>query len=349
MTTLRFHRFALAGLLLICAFAAVGKLTYIGTTPNSDYESYLATAQHFSDIPATVYPQRVLKPLAPLGVAAVAPFIGFSAAFLFEVVLFYFAFALALYWLAYLYFKNRRLAFFAALLGALSYPLLRYGLDLYTETGALFFYVLSLALTLIYIQTPSRRILCINALVIGIGLIWKEYSVVAGLVFGLTLLFENATVRAKVQNLFLLGLISLTPTALVQLWVFLAYHYTYFNWYLAGGASGFKTEFTLHNFAKSFAALLGLGWLLVPVGAVYFFELSPSQKRFLQVAIPASLIALVWGYVSSRLFYVMAPAFILLAVYGLSRLPKWAQVCAVVVIVGGNIAWLILAASGVTI
>jgi hypothetical protein len=296
-----------------------------------------------------VYPQRVLKPLAPLLVAVAAPLAGFPAAFLFEVLVFYFAFALAFYWLAFIFFKDRWLAFIATMLGALSYPILRYGVDLYTETGAQFFYVFSLVLTLLYIKLPSRKLLLANGLALGIGLLWKEYSLVAGLAFGLVLLFESIEWRMKTANLALLALASLAPTILVQVWVYFAYHYTYLDWYAAGGASGFATQFTVHNLIKSVAALLGLAWFLVPFGIWKLPELSSAQRRFLFIVTPSSLFALAWGYVSSRLFFVMAPAFILLAVFGIARWPRWAQILTLLATVLSTLAWLVLAVHGASV
>jgi hypothetical protein len=337
---LRGHRLALACLLALCALAAVFKIGYLGLTPNSDYDSYIGTAQLFAGTATTVYPQRVLKPLAPVLVTVAAPVLGFQNAFLFEVLLFYFAFALALYWLGFIFFEDSLLAFFVAILGALSYPILRYGVDLYTETGAQFFYVVSLALSLLYARMPSRKLLVANALIIGIGLLWKEYSVVSGLIFGLILLFESTPVARKLGNLALLALCSLLPTGLVQIWVYSAYHYTYLNWYVHGGASGFATQFTPYNLTKSVAALLGLAWLFVPAGLPITRTLAKPDKQFLLFAALAPCLAFCWGFVSSRLFYVMAPAFILIAVLGLARLPRSLQYPLVALVIAANLGWL---------
>lgn len=342
MTIFRARWLPIATILLLCILAVAFKLTYLGLTPNSDYTSYIGTAQLFSGLPAHAYPQRILKPLGPAVVAAIAPLAGFPTAFLFEVILFYLAFALVLYWLAFEFFEDRWLAFISALLGALSYPILRYGVDLYTETGAQFFYVLSLVLTLLYLKSPSRKWLIWNALAIGIGFLWKEYSVVAGLIFGFVLLFEQRVWRAKLGNLALLGAIALTPTILVQIWVYFAYHYTYLDWYLQGGASGFASQFTFGNLTKSIAALLGLAWVLVPFGFMRIPALAESHRRFLYAALPVPFICLLWGFVSSRLFYVMAPAFILLAVYGMARWPRWLQALAVILISVVNILCLVI-------
>lgn len=345
MPTLREHRTALIALLVLCCLAAGLKLVYLGTTPNSDYDSYIETAKLFSGLPAQAYPARILKPLAPLGVAALAPAADFPAAFEIEMMFCYLALALAVYWLAWEFFKSKRLALFGALLVALSYPVLHYGVDLYTETGALLFYVLSLALTLLYVRAPSKKLLVANALVIGIGFLWKEYSVVAGIIFAVALLLERVDWQRRVRNLAYLAALALAPSVVVQLWVYLAFHYTYLDWYRIGGTSGFKTEFTLFNLLKSFAALLTLAWLLVPFGLAQWKSMERWQQRFLAIALPVPFICLTWGFVSSRLFYVVAPAFVLVALAGIRKWPVWAQYAAVGICLAAGIFWLVLKVS----
>jgi hypothetical protein len=345
VATLRAHWLPIFIILAICTLAAVAKDHYFGFTEVSDYTTYIETAKLFAGLPPGQYPgpypSRLLKPLAPLGVAALSPVFGIDGAFLFEVAFFYLAFALVLYALGYVFFGDKRLGVFAALIGALSYPMLRYGVDLYTETGAQFFYVLSLLFTLLYLRAPSRKMLLWNALALGIGFLWKEYSVVAGIIFGFVLLFENVEWRARARNIALLALVALLPSIAVQIWVYLDYHYTYLDWYIHGGASGFAVEFTFRNITKSIAALLGLAWALVPLGLMRMRQLPESDRRFLYAALPVPFICLLWGYVSSRLFYVIAPAFILVALLGLTRLPRRAQIVAMLAVLAANIGWLV--------
>ncbi len=343
MTSLREHRLALGLVLLICALAAFGKLHYLGTTPSGDYAEYIDSAKLLSGISAPVHPARLLKPLAPLGVALAAPLTGFPTAFIFEVVLGYFIFAIMLYALGYAFFGMRREALFVALLGTLSYPMLRYGLDLYTETGAMAFYCLALLLTLWYLKNSSRKLVILSALSVGIGFLWKEYSVVTGLIFFLILCFEAVETREKIRRLVLFSTIALVPTLAVQLWVYLGYHYTYLDWYFTGGANGYG-RVTLFDISKSLFAILGFAWLWVPIGLMRVRELTPVQKRLLSFALVPPFIALLWGFVSSRLFLPIAPAFLLLAVLGVKVLPKWWRAAMVAAIVFADLAWLLFTA-----
>jgi hypothetical protein len=337
----------------IClALATCFRLALVPLTPNDDYVSYVETAQYFSGVPSTIHPERILKPLGPLGVAALETVTDQRTAFVTEVVIFYFAFAIAFYFLAFEFFENKKLALMAALLGAISYPMLRYGLDLYTETGAQFFYVLSLFFMLRYMKQPSTPRLIYGALAIGVGLLWKEYTVVAGFGFGLILLFESVPLVQKFKNLVVLGIASLLPSALMQGYVYESFHYTYLDWYKSGGASGFSTQYTPKNLIKSIAALLGLAWIAVPFGILELKaharenEMVKSKTSFVLLTTIASLLCLCWGYVSSRLFFVMAVPFILIALVGLARLPRRLQWAAFVAVLIGNILWLVIA-SGV--
>jgi hypothetical protein len=76
------------------------------------------------------------------------------------------------------------------------------------------------------------------------------------------------------------------------------------------------------NLVKSFGALLGLAWLLVPLGAKHVKALAPYKKRFIAFALIPPFIAPLWGHVGSRIYYPIAPVFLLLAVIGLFALPK---------------------------
>ena len=348
MQTLRSHRLALGILFVICALVAYGKLAFIGTTESGDYKSYIESAQALAGLPAAPHPERLLKPLAPLGTTLLAPITGdFPSAFILEVLIGYFALALVLYLLGYDFFGRKKQALAFALLAALSYPVLRYGVDLYTETGALFFYIASLLLTLRYLKAPSKKLIVANALVISLGFLWKEYSVVNAIIFGLLLLTERIAPYERIKNIALFIAAGLPLSLLVQAWVYLSYHYTYLNWYLdaAANSSGFEVEFTLKNIVKSFAALLGLAWLFVPLGAWRFKALEPYKRRFLIFAIIPPFIAPLWEHVSSRIFYPIAPAFLLLAILGIWALPKWLRAPVVALALILNVVALVVLAT----
>lgn len=334
--------------LVMSAGGAALKLHYFGTTESSDYIEYVATAHAFSGDTELSHapPNRVLKPLAPLLIATLSPLLGDKGATLLQSLVFYLALVVLMYLFSYEFLRDHYLAFLSTLMVSLSYPMLKYGVDIFTETGAVFFYTLSLFLTLRILRAPRLSLIVINALVIAVGFLWKEYSIVAGVTFGLVLLFHPTLSRAeKWRYMFAFGAIGALITIPWQIFVALKYHYWYGSWYHSNAGPGFAMEFTLKNVLKSIAAVLGLAWLLVPAGFLKRGALDDAQRRFLQISVWPPFMALAWGYISSRLFYVMAPPFLMLAAWGMRDWRRSTQTLTVALIIAANVGWLFLSYS----
>jgi hypothetical protein len=334
-------------LLILCIGAGlvVFKIHTVGLTPNGDYDSYLETAQLFRGAPdAIVSPNRILKPLNPLIIAIEENVMMPETAFLTQIIVFYFLLLIACYAFGRAFNLGKVESVMLTLVLGASYPVLKYGIDLYTETGALFFYIASLTLTLWYLRVPSKRVLLANVAVLTVGFLWKEYSVVSAIIFGFAILFHpELSWRARFKDLAMFAGIFVAVNLLWQMYVYFTYHYTYLSWYQQGGSAGFESQFTLKNLVKSTGAILGLAWLLVPFELRYFKNLAWWQKRFLVIAVPASLMVFFWGYVSSRLFFVMAPAFALVAVLALTKIKNsYLRYGIFFIILAGNIVWLVM-------
>ncbi len=335
-------------LLLVGACAAFVRLQYLPLLVEGDYRSYLVTAQYLAGEGEITHEVafRMLKPLAPALISALSPIFGYQGATLFQAIVFYIALIIAMYLLAREFLWDRFLAASATLLVVLSYPVLKYGLDLLTETGGLFFYIISLWLTLKFIAKPSRHIFLWNAALITIGFLWKEYSIVAAVIFGLGILFHSAlTSKQKAAYVAAYGAIFLAVHIPWQLYVDAVYDYSYFSWFKEGGAVGYASEYSLKNIAKSTAAVLGLAWLAVPSGLLRFRQLSSVQRRFLGAAVAPPFISYAWGYIASRLLYVLAPLFVLLAVEGIRSWRRAMQIAFIAAAILANFVWLFLSYS----
>ncbi len=335
-----------AALVLICAAAATMKLYFIGITPSDDYAQYLSTGKAIAGDPSgEINAARILKPLCPLAVAALGIFVGFENAVVLQSVIFYAALVIVMFFMAREFFDDDWLAFYAALLVALSYPVLKYGIEGYSETGAWFFFALSLWLTLKLWRRPTVRIFLINVCVVTIGFLWKEYSIVGGLILAASfLLHPEFSIRTKIWCSIAAVAIFLGVHVPWELYVNHTYHFNYLKWSTTS-VVGFSVEFTLKNVVKSLAAVLGLAWLLVPAGAATFLDLSTEKRWFLGLSSPFPFIAFAWGYISSRTFYVIAPPMILFAVHGMRTWPRPAQITIVALTIIGNVAWLFLSYS----
>jgi hypothetical protein len=354
MSLFRPHFFSNTTFVVIFALLVAGvltaylKLEFLGITHSSDYDTYVLTAQYVAGevraVPGDIsIPQRLLKPAYPLYLALAEPYLGFFGAALFQSVVFYLLLIIALYLLAKEFLEDEVLPVLFVALTAFSYPVLKYGLDVYSETGAWFMYALSLWLTLKFVKRPSPYLFMANVALITLGFLWKEYIIVAGMVFGLALLFHGAlSAREKAAHIGAYAALFLAVHVPWQLYVFRTFEFSYLDWYVRGGADGFSYEFTLKNIVKSTAALLGLAWLIVPHGFVRVRSTSAAERLFAYASVFPPLIGYAWGFISSRLLYVIAPPMTLIALLGMKGWTRQSQVMFVALASLANIGWLFL-------
>ena len=333
-------------LLCVCAVASFVKLQFIGISPSNDYYEYLSTAKAIAHASGgEINRARILKPLNPLMVSMIGRLTGFESALIVQAVLMYGALTIAMYMLAREFFRDEDLAFLAAIMVALSYPVLKYGIEGYSETGAWFFFILALWLTLSFSREPLLRTFLYACAVVTVGFLWKEYAIVAGIILAVVTLAHPAlSVRAKVMfSLIGAGMFGAVHIPW-QLYVQHVYDFNYFKWSETSRV-GFSVEFTAKNVTKSLAAVLGLAWLLVPVGARARQLFEPWQRRFVYIATPVPFMSFLWGYISSRTFYVIAPPMMLVAVHGMRSWSPAARYAMVGTVIAGNVAWLFLSYS----
>lgn len=171
---------------------------------------------------AELVPHRYLKPLFPALLAVLHIGLDYETATILQAIIFYFAFILAMFLLAHQFLERRLTATMVTLMAALSYPVLRYGIEINAETGAWFMYALSLWLTLRFIKRPTALLFFGNALLITLGFLYKEYSIVTAVALGLATLFhpDFSTVR-KVRYIALYALLFLGVHIPWQIYVYL--------------------------------------------------------------------------------------------------------------------------------
>jgi hypothetical protein len=243
------------------------------------------------------------------------------------------------------FFRDNHAALLGALLLLSAYPVLKYGLDTYTDLGSWVFYLGALLGIIVYAETPTHRNVLLTAIVIAIGLLWKEYSVLAGATLGLMILVQpRLTFAERALQIGMLGSIVALVFGIAQYIVYVQFHFSYLDWYRIGarGASSALSEHSPWFMGKSLFAVFLLGWIPVLASLRAFPLLSIVRRRFILCTAFPLLAAFLWGYVSSRLYFVFAPVAALLAVHGLLTYikSKRYQVIATLIIVFGNFAWL---------
>lgn len=307
-------------LTLVLGIALVILLLIPPFSYSADYYTYIETAKHFSGIPVEkVFEYRIIKPLTG-GAILVGSYIAgsYERAFLWIAILgFIFSVPLA-YRLGLVVLRDKLSAAMFVMWIMLSYPMLRYGLDIGTDSIAWALYLAAM-LGLAWFWFEGRLNALWFALVtILIAFFWKEYSVVNLLALqALVLMKDVGPLLTRAKRLLILDGVFVLPHILWQIFVYQTYQYSYYDWY-------FKTkpetpQMTAFFLAKSLFALLMVGWIVIPLAVLKWREYATDVRAFLLVSLLSASLAFAWGWSSSRLFFVLAPPLALLALLYLRR------------------------------
>lgn len=293
----------------------------------TDSRSYIETIHFFSGTTDTVHLHRLLHPLGPL-LALPFEYIDPGAGLIVQNIIFYFLSIFLVFKIVVEIFSNKRQAFFSVILFASAIPVLKVGLAYLTDTGAWFFYFCSVLLSLYYIKKRDFIFLGLSALLSGVGVLMKENGGLGLLFFtSLILLIHDIGWKDKFKKIFLFSLFFLFPIIIFQVYVYLAFEYTYLDWYL------YNSEAFLFNYGIGWLALshtYGMlktlnytGWLLFLVGlAVFFYEKSKGLIKkettvILLALLPSSFSFLLWPASEIRLTFIFVLLGVLLASKGM--------------------------------
>lgn len=336
-------------LLGVCCFNVVLKtrvLSFHGPT-TSDTFSYIESTEFLLGVPhADPWAFRLVKPLPQLGIAALSFLTGdLLDAFFVEVVAFYLALAVLAYFFFERFFDARGKAFLAALLYLTGYPVMYYGLDFLPETGGWFFYLLALMGIRLYQEAPAPPRLVLTAVAIAVGLLWKEYSGMAAVLFAITVLSHPVlSWRDRVGAL--LGFAAIVVVIWVpwQVVMYRRFGFSYLGWFsLEFGRTG---SYDAWHVGKGLAGALALAWLPVVAGLGFWSQLPEATRALLRNFALASCTLLLSFSGSSRSYYVIAPLLLVLAVTGLERIAeraRWVAAALAVAVVAFNYLWLLTA------
>ncbi len=340
------HKFWLSLLTLLMVGIASIRLALLSLTVTSDTLGYASTAQQLLGEDVIFNGARYLKPLAPAVIAGLTS-IGIDpvSGVLVQSVLLYFALGFATYWFGFVLFRKKSAGFLCAVLVVGSFPIVKYGLDYLTETGAWALYFLSLAGMVLWYRNPHSYWHWFVAVTLLGGLLWKEYAVLAGLTFLFVICFHTrVSITQKILVLLQVGALTLIPWVMWQYHVYMTFAYSYLDWlYIGSAPEAYATMYTIPAVIKSTFVLLGVGWLYVLYGLLLWKKIIPEIKYFIGAMLLPAFGFLLWGYVSSRLFFSLVPLAIIFATIGiLSIKSKKFQLAMVLfyLIISFGLAWL---------
>jgi 4-amino-4-deoxy-L-arabinose transferase-like glycosyltransferase len=270
-------------------------------------------------------PNRILTTFGGVStVAALAWITGnYLASWFFVNTLYFFGLAFVSYFL----FRRITGSDIGSILGALflvgNYDVLVFGLNYLMDISGWFWFMLSLLFLSIYMEGDDRRFLWGAALAAGVGTLFKEYAFFAFLPLGVYLLYRHWRSPREMIRAVVPCAVSLLPLVLVHIIVYLAYGYSYFDWY-GMNTETFAFEGWAWNAGRSFLVVLGF---MLPVSLLGIFAFvhrartSLDARKILFVvslALPA-LAVFLWPIITERLVFLFVPLAALLAAFAVAR------------------------------
>ncbi len=317
----------------------------------SDSEQYVETAKYFKGEDVQIFGQRMLKPLMPFLAAAGSNFFGdIGISFKFINSILYFFIGFLVFKIIKLLFDSDKMAFWGSLLFLSAYPMLEYGIAVMTDISGWFFFVWSIYLTLLFLRQPSNKLIIFNALVSAAGSLTRESGIMGALFFIICLFFIfKGNIAQKLKYLFVFCAISALPFLAWQIFVYIKFHYTYYDWLFIYNKEGQPADKYFAQFfrvlIKSLAATFLIGWAFVVLGLAKIKEMSKDNLKIIAALILPSFSFIFWFAASSRLFYILGLLLCILACWGIISsgwlAKKYLLPISIAVILAGNYFWFI--------
>lgn len=308
-------------LTLIFALLNMGAIFLIfGFQKYGDTSQYIEVIHWFQGEDAETVPWRVLRPLGPL-IAVPFEFLGEGAGLIVQNAIFYLLCAFLMFKITDLIYQNKKQAFFASLFFITAVPAIGTGLAYLTDTGAWFFYLLSIFLTLVYLRTKNEKLIFLNGFFSGIGVLMKENGGLGVLFFGLMILFSrNFTIKEKISKIARFGILFLIPVLTLQILMFKYFHFTSLDWYSIGGADSKEGLFlTFLRYFGHLFIILGILWPFFLIGIwKEWQEKNRERIKMFLALLPSSFSFLLWTIdAGARSVFIFAPMGMILASNGL--------------------------------
>lgn len=288
-----------------------------------DSIGYINLIHWFGGENLEVNPWIALRPLGSL-IALPFEFLGEGAGLILENIVFYLLGAVLMFKIADLIFNNKKQAVLATLFFVTSTVVIEVGLSYLTDSGAWFFYLLSLFLTLIFFKTKKEWLIVLNGFLSGLGVLMKENGGLGILFFALMVLFSrDFKGREKILKIIYFGIFFFIPVGFLYILFYQYFHYTFWDWYLENlGFAGEGLFLNSLRYLGQFFRILGILWPLVLIGAWQEWQEKNWERIKIYFALlPSSFSFLLWTVsAGGRSVFIFAPLGILLASGGCKKM-----------------------------
>jgi len=242
-------------------------------------------------------------------------------------VIFYILCVYAFYFLVMEIYKENKVALFSTALFAFNFYVIDPINAHLADMGGWLFFIIATYLAVRYFNTSNRKFYYLSILLSAIGVLFKEFGGLG--IINLALLIavsNNFSIKQKIKDILLAGFLFLIPLLSYHVFVYLKYHFIYFDWYKAVGTASVVSGYQAKGFVlliKILGWLFTFGWLAFILGLEEEFKaMDKTRIKILLAILPITLFFLVWPAITQRLGVMFLMWLSLITGFGLSR-KKW--------------------------
>lgn len=237
-------------------------------------------------------------------------------------ILFYFAFVYFFYKTSKLLFSDDKIALITSLFVVGNYAVLTFGLNYLMDMGGWAFYSASLFFILKYAKFLKSNDLLIASAIVGVGALFKEYSLLGILPIATFLIYENnKSILDLIKKSVLPSFLAVSPIVALYIFVYLKFDYTYADWITDSYKYDYSSNLVLRclEYIKSLGSLYNIFAIFVLGGAWFLFKeyrfLSKRDLIFLTGSVLSFLPVFLWGGITQRILFITVPATALISGY----------------------------------
>jgi glycosyltransferase involved in cell wall biosynthesis len=225
-----------------------------------------------------------------------------------------------------------KVSFWSTILLATNYSAINFGPAFLMDMGGWAFYIVSVYFAFKYLSSENKTYFWLSSILISLGGLWKEYAFLGLIVLFLTYIYlnyKNGWFKV-LKTMFLAGVFVFSPILLLNLVVYLKFHYTYANWFSYQAKYVYGSR--IIEYIKAFGSLYNFGWFLFLPGLYIFSKKIVNQygsklvddenkkDLFVLFVLISTLPFLVWPAITQRVLFIAIPGIILVTSYFLEKI-----------------------------
>lgn len=245
--------------------------------------------------------------------------------------LFFFLLAFVFYRFVFEIYQDSKVALLSTILLISNYHIFNLDNFFIADIPGRFFFVLANLLVVKYFLSQDKKYYYLTILVSSVGVLFKEFGALGMITLVAAILCLKYGWKEKAKLVFKASLLFAIVPILLNLFFYIKFNFTYFDWYFYSASSHPLNSYGLSVFIKV------MGWIFLAGWPLFVWGLYQEKKFFnklrlmiLGILTPASLSFFAWPMFTYRTSFVLFPLLCLVSGFGLTKIKNRYVVAAIV-------------------